>query len=149
LEPTDFGFLKPIGLVSQPPAGNWQLEVEIATGFQGSAFVVGATEAFAQLLTEGKTLFRDCNLRSREYVPVTNEAEQTCRLVHVEFSHAERSRCRQFLDWLQSSLGRRPELGRIAGPRPQVDRSVEMLSLQVPAEQIPIAIDTRPAREWL
>jgi hypothetical protein len=149
LEGTQRGTLRPGNVSGKASHSLWNARVIIETGFQASALVAGRADTLARFVGRLPVEFEGDSLKYTEFFPaVQGNADQEI-LLRMEYGAAQQKACQEFVNWLELSLQRQPTIGQLIAPFPTVRPLTKTISVQIPADAVTIAVDTRPACEWL
>jgi hypothetical protein len=149
LEPTQRNTLRPTQVANAALCALWNARVVVESGFQATALVAGTANGIGELADRLPTALCDGSVKCAEYHSSARGGTAANVLVRIEYRSPEEAACREFLNWLESSLCDSTAYGKLLAPPPAVEQLTESISVPVPAEAVAISVDTRPAREWL
>jgi hypothetical protein len=129
------------GVAGSATDSKWNLQVTIDAGFRAAALIDGEAEPIRNFCSKS---FPTAELIVEEFVRVDHEGSPLCRVFLPGETFLE---CRERLELLESWTA---ETGRkLAEPAASIVRLTETRTIRIPADQVALSVDTRPAREWL
>ncbi|MEM9657162.1 MAG: hypothetical protein AAF961_02265, partial [Planctomycetota bacterium] len=78
-----------------------------------------------------------------------HEAENSELLAHLVFRSERRNHCERFLNESMLSLQRNRDALRLVAGMPRLQIDSDCWAARVPRDAIDLAVDTRPAKDWL
>lgn len=126
----------------------WNLRLTVSEGYRASVLIETSQDQFARLSDFCRDNLTEEELTIRKFVAAGRMESDGDLLVRLEYQANTREPCQQFVDSLQFWL-RRHSSGKIVPPLPSIQLLSKTMCVPLPTERIVLAVDTRPAHEWL
>lgn len=148
--------IKVAGAQGAPHNGHWRLDIWYRAGFESEVILeiaAGADRTFAIQVVEAlKEVVLDPD-NPREEITTqllrANDGENRGDWLHAACSCESWESCRRFADVSTSLARTNPNMIRVVGSPPAVHVKFAHWPAQAPRGSVDIAVDTRPAKEWL
>lgn len=141
LKDTQRGTWQVAGVVGSAADSSWNLQVTLDAGFRAAVLIEGEAVSVHDFC--GST-FPDSAVKVHEFVPTDREQQPLTRVLLLGETFLQ---CRERLELLESWA---VEMGRkMPEPTASIERLTETRTIRIPADQVALSVDTRPAREWL
>jgi hypothetical protein len=129
------------GVTGRTADSMWNLRITLDAGFRAAVLIEGAADAVRDFCDQS---FSIDNFTVEEFVLAGRKGPSLSRVC----LHGQSLRqCQQQLELLESWA---TQSGRGLGePASSIQRLTESVTVRIPADQITLSVDTRPAREWL
>jgi hypothetical protein len=129
------------GVTGRAANSMWNLRITLEAGFRAAVLIEGPAAAAREFCEQS---FPIDSFTVDEFVSRGRERPSLSRV----FLHGESLRqCQQQLELLESWAA---ESGcRLGEPASSIQRLTESMTVRIPADQVTLSVDTRPAREWL
>jgi hypothetical protein len=129
------------GVTGRAADSLWDLKVTLETGFRAAVLIEGPAAPAHEFCEQS---FSSGSFTVDEFVTADREGPSLSR-VFLEGDSLRQ--CQQQLELLeswatQSSCG-------LGEPASSIQRLTESVTVRIPADQVTLSVDTRPAREWL
>jgi hypothetical protein len=118
-------------------------------GSQATALVAAEANMVAWMMDELPPEFGEDSLKCTEYLPTGHSVNDSVTLFRLEYCNPHQELCWEFVNWLELLFRNQPTFGQLIAPFPGVTALTKTISVQIPADAVTIAVDTRPACEWL
>ncbi len=135
------------GVEAEPTAGEWNLRLTSAQGCRVDALISTEGDQRAQLsrFCEQHAVQGTFNLRA--YLPAQASVRDEY-LMKISFHALALAECQQFLAAVKSFVWEHA-CGRIVEPRPTIETVQHTQWIPISRDELTLAVETRPAREWL
>lgn len=141
--------LRPRNVRGSSSSSVWNAGITVEGGFLAAAILAGNADKLVRLNEELSAEFSEGSLKYTEYHPVVRKSDDSEILVRIEYCDPQKEPCWEFVNWLESFFRDQPTVGQLVSPFPGVTSLTNIISVRVPADAVAIAVDTRPACEWL
>jgi hypothetical protein len=135
--------------------GHWRLEVLYQAGFTVETLIEFQAEIdpqFKAQLADAARSFLKPRGDSTGLLTVkllTTEGASGVSWLHLAYQSKSRQACQRVAEQVDRLLSGRQDYMRLAHGTPQVQAHCGMWPVRVPRDAVDIAVETRPAREWI
>ncbi len=148
LEPTDRGTHRISSVLGKKGTGMWNVRMILDAGYHAAMLIEGKGDDLSAIQEFCDLTWGAARMTSTSYLPADSPEASELMLLRLAYSANNREDCQEFVDLLESWMGRNGA-GRVLEPLPSIQPVRKEITTQIPSDEVVLSVDTRPAREWL